>query len=227
MGRADDRTHSHRPWPFVVLPRAVADEQGSLGLDAHRFERRPIHLGRGLAPPEPAREHRRVHQRGDSVLLDLPQHHLRRKRCVRAHGQLDAALPQPPEHGRRVRVDLRHVIPHLLLRVEDLVQQRSRQLHTRARPRTRVHVDVAHLVLVRAFDHGLERQEHVLHDLLRLRRGHANRLRDGGPETLDDLQQTPFRILERDQSAAVVEQHGFDARHPHILSACPGERPPS
>src|SRR5437016_3609325 len=70
--------------------------------------------------------------------------------------------------------------------------------------------------MCRAVDQRLEREQHPLHDVPGRRRRYSGGVCDGGPKTLDHGGQLGGGVFERDERSPVVEQHGFDVRHPNI-----------
>src|SRR5206468_10323586 len=70
--------------PHRALHSFPTRRSSDLRGDLERRQRRAVEPGGGFPKSHLAREHRRLQQRANAVLLDLAEHHLRRKRRVRA-----------------------------------------------------------------------------------------------------------------------------------------------
>ncbi len=100
------------------------------------------------------------------------------------------------------------------------MQQIVGELQPGALPCVAVDADVIDLVLAFARHVRLEGLQHVAKDGLGLRRRHPHGRLDPRAVVADDGEQLVLRVRsERDQRAAVIEQHAVGVTHPHILIA--------
>jgi len=135
-------------------------------------------------------------------------------------------LTEPRQDAYRIRVNPYSPVPALLLGIENFVQEHLRQIKTCPAPCGSVNVPIRHLVLTWALDVLLEWHQHVAQKRIGRGRGRSQCLLDARAKTFEDREQVFRRVSEGDERAAVVEQHGVNIEHPHILSAWPSRNDP-